>query len=151
MKKICIGKIVAAHGVKGLVKILPFGDDPSLLEQVQEHNITLKNPLGKYILAEVDGASDRTAAEALKGTELHIARDIMPTPERGFHFEDLIGLPVEDEAGQLLGKVILADNYGASDLIEIQGPKGTFMLPFVDDYIIEVSDKIVIKEYEQFL
>ena len=60
-KRICIGKITSAHGVKGLVKILPFGEDPALLEQVDEYKITLKNPMGKYILAEIEGVNGRDA------------------------------------------------------------------------------------------
>lgn len=160
MKRICLAKIVAAHGVKGLVKIKPFGEDVSLLNGkmfIDETgnktvNIKLKNALGKYILANVEGSTDRNHAEALRGTDLYIARDDMPELEDAFYFEDLIGMNVVDQAGKALGKIINADNFGASDLIEIQGAVGTFMLPFTDDYIVETTDDaVIIKDFEMFL
>ncbi len=159
MKRICLGKIVAAHGVKGLVKIRPFGDDPSLMNGTIYTNesgkdtlhITLKNGLGKYILAEVKDVQDRTQAEEIRGTELYVDREILPDLDEGHYFEDLIGMSVVDKTSAAIGKVITADNFGGGDLIEIRGPKGTFMLPFIEDYASVQDDQVVIKDFEQFL
>ena len=54
---------------------------------------------------------------------------------------DLIGLKVTDETGAPIGEVIAVENFGASDLIEIQ-PNGadSFYLPFTDDTVIEITE-----------
>ena len=158
-KRICLGKIADAHGVKGLVKIFPYGDDLSLLSGTLYQNetgqdtleITLKNPLGKFILAEIKDVQDRTHAETLKGTKLFIDRALLPDIEGGHYFEDLAGMPVTSDDGENMGKVIAVENFGASDLLEIQGPKGTFYLPFTEDFTSVETDHITIKDFEQFL
>ncbi len=149
-KRVCLGKIANAHGVKGLVKILPFGEDPFLIEDLgpaytgetgaNTLRIVLKNPLGKYILASVDGCDSRESAEALRGTELYYDRDLLPEPDEGeIYYDDLIGLDVF-EADQLLGSVKAVDNFGAGDLLEINATSGpSFYLPYSDDFILEVD------------
>lgn len=139
--RICIGKISAAHGVKGLVKILPYGENLDLLEQVDEYKITLKNPQGKFMLAEIEGVNDRDAADALRGTELYITRDKLPEIEEDgtYYHEDLVGLIALDENEEEIGKVIAVHNFGAGDLLEIQ-PKGSssYLIPFNDEYVPDV-------------
>ena len=73
--------------------------------------------------------SDRDAAEALKGTELFVARDQLPaTGEEEFYHADLIGLEAQDSEGRTLGKVAAIHNYGASDVMEIARPDGDSVL-----------------------
>lgn len=140
-KRICIGRFASAHGVKGLVKILPYGEDLSLLEQVEGYKITLKNPQGKFMLAQVEGVNDRDAAEALRGIELFITRDKLPEIEDdgSYYYEDLIGLTALDEHEEEIGKVIAVHNFGAGDLLEIQPTGGTsYMIIFNDENVPEV-------------
>ncbi|MFP4312759.1 MAG: ribosome maturation factor RimM, partial [Alphaproteobacteria bacterium] len=128
-KRITLAKIAGAHGVKGLIKIFPFGEDISLLERCPVFTkdgtpiqITLKNPSGKFILAEADLISTREQAIAAKGTELQINRDDLPEIEEdnAYYYEDLIGLKAIGEDGAEIGTVITVDNYGAGDLLEIR-------------------------------
>ncbi|MBX2834049.1 MAG: ribosome maturation factor RimM [Micavibrio sp.] len=141
-KKILIGKIASAHGVKGLVKILPYCDDVYLLEEVESHAISLKNALGKYILAEVEGISDKTAADALRGTELHIERSALPPADDGeFYYEDLIGLKaVNQKTGSDAGLIKAVLNFGAGDLLEIRANNGSeYLVPFTDENVPSVD------------
>ena len=158
MKRACLGKIVGAHGVKGLVKILPFGDDPRLIETLgpiftSEHEtktlrIVMKNSAGdKFWLASVEGITDRDASEKLRGIELWIDRDKLPNLEGRHYFADLIGLKAVDIAGAEIGKVIAVQNFGAGDLLEIQPKSGdSFYLPFNKDTVPEVkNDRLIAK------
>lgn len=151
-KRVCLGKITTPHGIKGFVKIIPFGEDPSLIQSLgpaytAEDNaqtdtlvITLKNPAGKYFLAAIDGVTNRDQAEALRGTELYFDRDLLPeTGEDEFYYDDLIGLTVV-EGDQTIGTVKSIQNYGAGDLLEIKPNGGpTFFLPYTDDYVTDVD------------
>ncbi|MCB1651730.1 MAG: 16S rRNA processing protein RimM [Alphaproteobacteria bacterium] len=153
-KRICIGKITAPHGVKGLVKILPFCEDASLLEHASEHEITLKNSSGKYILAEVKGCNSREEAEKLAGCELTVTRSALPAIEEDgeYYIEDLIGLTCVDTDGTKIGAVKAVHNFGAGDLLEIQPLSGkTFLLPFTDEYAPEIGEALIIQNYESFM
>lgn len=145
-ERIVLAKIADVHGIKGLVKIFPYGEDISLLESIEPLyaenkavKITLKNALGKFILAEIEGVSTREDAEKLKGHELSVDKDALPEldhEEDGYYHHDLIGLKALNEAGEEIGTVIAVDNYGAGDLLEIRKSTGEkFLLPFTDEYV----------------
>lgn len=143
-KRICIGKITGPHGVKGLVKILPYCEDITLLEQVEDFKITLKNPSGKYMLAEIEGINTREAAEDIAGTELWISRDKLPdiSDEDAFYIEDLVGLKAVDTDGKDAGTVIAVHNFGAGDLLEIKPPAGeAYLLPFTKENVPEITEE----------
>lgn len=144
-KRVCLGVIAQAHGVKGLVKIVPYADDPTLIERVEEFDITLKNSLGKYILAEIDGITSREQVDAIKGTELFIDRDQLPEPDAGeYYIEDLVGMKAVNQAGKDAGIVIAVHNFGAGDLLEIKPNSGEpYLVPFTDEHVPEVNDDSV--------
>ena len=149
--RIVLAKIAGAHGIKGLVKIFPFGEDPTLLETApcvygddRTFKISLKNAMGKFILAEIDGVQSREDAEAIKGIELAIDKSALPAIEEddSFYYHDLIGLDALSEDEQKIGTVIAVDNFGAGDLLEIQKISGEkFLLPFRDEYVPSVNLK----------
>ena len=104
-KRICVGKIASTHGVKGLVKIIPYCDDLSLLKgplYTSENpadnaslTITLKNSTGKYILASIEGITTPEDAKKLK-CSLFVSRETLPNieGEDTFYIEDLVGRSV---------------------------------------------------------
>ncbi len=151
MKRICLGKIAEAHGVKGLVKILCFGENPKALEEYgplylsetgnDVLSLTLKNPLGKYWLAKIDGITDKTKADEIRGTEFWLPRDKLPVIEddNEFYIEDLTGLEVQDPDGNKIGEIIAVRNFGAGDLLEIRPLNGQpYYLPFTKETVPEV-------------
>lgn len=142
-RRVCLGVIATAHGVRGLVKVLCEADDPHMLDQngplfTSENgpatlSLILKNSMGKYWLAEVEGIGDRDAALTLRGTKLWIERDKLPglESEDEFYIEDLIGLRAEDSDGNDAGTILAVENFGAGDLLEIKPPQGaSYYLPF---------------------
>lgn len=143
-KPVTLAAITGAHGVTGEVRLKLFGEGVDALSQHASFNggtLTLKkirsdNKGGAVArFAEVTG---RGEAEKLRGTVLTISRDALPSLEAGeYYHADLIGLPVQTEAGDVVGRVIAVHNYGATDIIEIQiepapekGQK-TFMVPMI--------------------
>ena len=163
-KRICIGKISSSHGVKGLVKIVPFGVDTSLLNGKlytsetgnDTLDITLKNSLGKYILAQIEGVTSPEQAKLLK-CSLYVSRETLPeiTDEDEFYIEDLAGLNVLDNNGEIIGSVIALQNYGAGDLLEIKPKSGaSYFVPFQNEYVPNIDIEkncITIKNAESFI
>ncbi|HBR67873.1 MAG TPA: 16S rRNA processing protein RimM [Rhodospirillaceae bacterium] len=152
MKRIRLGKIAGAHGVKGLVKISYFGDDPKALGGYgpfytaetgdEKISLTLKGASGKHLLAAAQGVDEKNAADALNGTELWVERAALPAPPQGqYYIEDLIGLKaLDNKDGAEIGTVTAVQNFGAGDLLEIK-PKGqeSFFLVLTKENVPDVA------------
>jgi 16S rRNA processing protein RimM len=87
---------------------------------------------GKTAVARFEGISDRSAAEALRGSLVEIDRSALPPLEKGeYYHADLIGLPAVDCASNAVGTVVAVENYGAGDLLEIELEGGKrSLIPF---------------------
>ncbi len=140
-KLVVMGIITNAHGIRGEVKIKSFTENPQDIaaygpllvnDGPREVEILRLRPAKGTFVAKLKGIDDRNAAEALKGCKLKIPRQRLPEPDDDeFYYEDLLGLRVEDEHGQPLGRIKAVQNFGAGDLLEIQPKKGaSFYVPF---------------------
>ena len=148
---ICMAKIRTAHGVRGLVKLECFGEDPAALPDYNpltdetgtvEFNIVRLQPHKEYWLTEIEGVADRTAAEDLRNIELFMPRSRLPQIEEegAYYHLDLEGLSVQNTEGQLIGIVKSVQSNGAQDLLEIKPEAGKiFLIPFVDDFVPKVD------------
>lgn len=139
--RVCLGAIAGAQGVRGAVRIKPFTarpEDVAAYGPVEDESGTRRFKLrvvevkGGMVIATAEGVADRNAAEALRGTQLWVARDRLPPPEEGeFYHADLVGLAVEDEAGNPVGRVAALHDFGAGEVIEIaRDGANSLMLPF---------------------
>lgn len=137
----------APHGVRGAVKLTVFAEDPLGLKRYNPfetrdgRRFKLKSvkPIGKAIVAEVEGVADRNAAEALRGVELFVPRRRLPRPDEDeFYHVDLIGLEAVTVTGEPLGRVKSVNDYGAGDILEIVGTR-TVLVPFTRAIVPEVD------------
>ncbi|MBR2299516.1 MAG: 16S rRNA processing protein RimM [Alphaproteobacteria bacterium] len=151
---VCLGKIVAAHGIKGEVKVKSFTSNPkdvcaygklSNKDKTHFYQGQVKGFAKELLRVKFEGIDTRNAAEEIVGTELFVSRDVLPDlKENTFYLTDLIGLRVLDVKTQKeLGKVVGVYNFGAGDILEIsfEGQKQTEMLPFNDTYVPTVDIK----------
>ena len=142
-KRLLMGRIGAAHGIKGEVRIQSFTEEPLALKDYGpfstnrpglEIEIEAARATTNVLVARLKGVADRTAAEKLNGVELYVARDRLPPPDDAddFYHTDLIGLDARLNDGTVLGKVIAIPNFGASDLIEVRDERSgdTYLYPF---------------------
>jgi 16S rRNA processing protein RimM len=124
---ILIGRITGAHGIRGAVKLKSFAATPADIARYRP--LTTADGRGLEILhlklardefiADLKDVRDRNAAEALKGTDLFVARESLPAPATGeFYLADLIGKLVT-AGGTRIGTVAGVQNYGAGDLLEL--------------------------------
>ena len=159
--KICIGAISGVHGVRGLVKLQSFADNPHAFteygplanESGKPVKLEILSALKGQYLAKIDGVADRTAAEALKGTRLYVNRAALPAPKSGeYYHADLIGLAAVKVDGTVLGKVAAVHNYGAGDVLEIRQGDQEILLPFVKSFVPEVdlaAGRLTIADYTE--
>jgi len=100
---------------------------------------------GKTAIARFEGISDRSAAEALRGSLVEVDRSALPPLEEGeYYHADLIGLPAIDSEGRPVGTLVAVENYGAGDLLEIELEGGRrSLIPFRDG-IADLKDRKVV-------
>ena len=132
--RICVGQILGAHGVRGLVKLASFTAEPGSLAAYgplsdadggRSFEIELLSAQKGHWLARVAGIADRDAAQALAGFRLYAERARLPAAEEDeFYHADLIGLRVEAPGGKALGTVAAIHNFGAGDMLEIETESG---------------------------
>ena len=145
-----IGKIINTHGVRGVVKIDPWCDSPSVLtaqkvvyirskDGYSPLNVLHASPAGNHVLASFEGISSIDEAAKLKNTVIYAERANIPIPEGSHFIVDLIGLDVINaDSGKLYGKIanVLP---GANDIYEIDTPTGKAYLPAVAEFVDRVD------------
>lgn len=128
-QNILVGKIVAAHGIRGWVKIKSYTTIPSdickyspiLKSNGTELKIELKSA-GKndVIIASIKGIVDRNQAEELKGTELFTLSSSITKDKNEILFSELIGFKVLDNNDSEIGEIVDILNFGAGEILEIK-------------------------------
>ncbi|MBM5804205.1 MAG: ribosome maturation factor RimM [Cyanobacteria bacterium K_DeepCast_35m_m2_155] len=154
-----VGKVVAAQGLQGELRILPLSDfaerftspGPRWLRgRGQAAALPVELSAGRQLpgkelyVCRLTGINDRNAAEALVGHELLVdAHDRPPLEPGEFHLLDLVGLEVRllGEANQPIGRVSDLIHAG-NDLLEVelgnaatadrQGNGRRILIPFVE-------------------
>ncbi|MBB4839389.1 16S rRNA processing protein RimM [Sphingomonas kyeonggiensis] len=122
---VTLAVVIGAHGVTGEVRLKVFAEDLSTHRQFNGGALTLKSVRGgpNGTIARFAEVADRNAAEALRGTELRVPRSALPPLGEGEYYHvDLLGLPAVSDEGEVLGKVVAIDDFGAGDVIEIERP-----------------------------
>ncbi len=138
--RICVGALAGAFGVRGEVRVKSFCADPAAIasygplwteDGARSFTLRLTGSAAGVLVGRLSGVATKEAADALRGVRLYADRDrLPPAGEDEFYHADLIGLPVQDTGGAPLGRVRAVHNHGASDILEVEGPGGTILLPF---------------------
>jgi 16S rRNA processing protein RimM len=150
-----VGRLTKAHGLKGAVKLELFTDDPDrrfvpgaeFSLQVPDsspwHGRTLtlvelrwynSHPVGFF-----EGVADRTAAESLAKAILWMTPPAdEPAEPDAWYDHQLVGLKVLRD-GVEVGTVSLVDHFPAQDLLHVDTPTGTVLVPFVQAIVPSVD------------
>ena len=150
MKRICIGKISCAHGIKGQVKLASYTEIPEEIFEFPKKFFGSNNTPISFVkigisknqfIAQIDGINNRTQAEQLRGEEIFIDRNDLPelTKDSGFYIEDLVNCKVYSNES-LIGTIQSIENFGAGDIVSIKDENNKeIMLPFTDDFIRNID------------
>jgi 16S rRNA processing protein RimM len=141
-KRLCLGAIAGAHGVRGAVRIKTFTAEPQAVaaygpvsDETGSRSFTLRVDRAgpDHVIAHIAGITDRRTAEGLKGTRLYVERRVMPEPAAAdeYYAADLIGAAAEYADGRPFGNVSAVYDFGAGDVLEVQQEDGaSVLLPF---------------------
>jgi 16S rRNA processing protein RimM len=144
---VTLAAVSGAHGVTGEVRLKLFTQDFASIKKYKSFNdggLTIKSirPTKDGAIARFEEINDRNAAEKLRSTVLSVPRETLPVlPDGEYYFSDLLGMPCVSTDGEALGICVAVENFGASDIIEVQRPAHDgkpgkkFMVPMTKDAV----------------
>lgn len=147
MKRIKIGQITGAVGIRGEVRVYPYLEDHGHFSELKKIYVEERpceicgvRYAKNMAVLRLSGVDTRNDAEALKGKNLYIDReDIWDMDENSYLTEDLIGMKVELADGTYVGTLIRVLPNPAHSLYEIETEDGkAFLLPAVGEFVREV-------------
>ena len=150
-RRVLMGRVSGAHGVRGWVRVKPYGEDAAALLDAprwllgtagrwREVSVLEGRRHGAALLARLEGVADRDAAMALRGAEVALRRSQLPEPEEGeYYWSDLEGLVVETEGGEPLGRVERLLATGANDVLVVRGDRER-LIPFLPGSVVREVD-----------
>ncbi len=146
-KRLEIGQIVAAHSLRGEVKLNPWADDAAIMEGLASVYVAGKQMQVESLryhkncaIVKLQGIDDRTAAERLRGSVVTVDREQLEAlPEGVYYIVDLIGLSVRTEDREL-GTLTDVLTTGANDVYVVTPPAGKdILLPVIPDVVRSVD------------
>ena len=160
-KMVCVGKITAAHGVRGFVKVesytetaCDFASFGALYDATgtREFRVEIVGRQKDRFLVRVNGIADKNQADGLRGTKLYVPRGALPeTAQDEFYHADLIGMRVATPAGKNIGTVKAIFNFGAGDVLEIEksDEKETEYLAFSKQNVpvVDVENRFIVADF----
>jgi len=149
-----VGKISRVHGVRGAVKIYPYGeslaqqqagDELYLLGSVQggeETALTLVSlrPQGKLWIGQFREIPGIDEAQKIVGKQVYLPRNrLSPAAEGEYFYYQLIGLKVETTKGSFLGRLIAIIETGSNDVYVVDRQGKEVLIPALEDVVVEVD------------
>ena len=145
---IVVGRIVAPHGVRGDLRILPDTDRPEIFKKLKTiyigdksfHVLSARPHKNVYIL-HVEGVDDRNMAETLISKLVEVPFGALPKRAEGtYYYFQLIGLEVVTEEGQPVGRLKEIMETGANNVYVIEAPNGKeILIPAIPSCVLSID------------
>jgi len=149
-RRVVVGRIGGAHGVRGWVRARSYTDPP---EALFSYRPLLLQSAGAWrdcelekaqlsergVLLKLAGVETRDDAGRLNGAELAVPRSALPPVAPGqYYLSDLEGLEVRTPAGEVLGSIDHFLETAAHPVMVIRGER-EHLVPLVAERLLEVD------------
>lgn len=147
-----IGEVVRPHGLDGRIKAKSYLVSKGSTHRLDEVFIRKSNEPAKRfrvkslrakqrtLFLELEGIEDIDAAVRLVGCRVLISPDKLDKlPEDEFYWHELLGLQVQTEEGQSLGRIGSIIPCRNHDVYVCKGSEGEILLPAIGDVIRKVD------------
>jgi len=151
---VAVGKVVKAHGVRGHLKVVPFGEILDGLATGEE--ISARLPDGsierlitvevrtqrKTVLLLTREVTTEAEAQRLVGAEICVPESRLPALAADeFYWHQLIGLEVVSVDGRRLGTIRQIIETGSNDVYVVQEGQEEVLIPALAEVVREVDLK----------
>jgi 16S rRNA processing protein RimM len=150
-----MGRVLGPWGVRGWVKVAPYGDEPEGLAAQrtwwmqdaagawQPYAVSEARVHSGTVVGAIAGYATPEAAAALKGRDVAVPRSALPRLSKDeVYLADLVGLDVTSASGRPLGVVVAVEDFGAHPVLRVRpgGEKAEDRLvPFVSPILRSVD------------
>ena len=151
-RRVPIGRVSGIFGVHGWLKVRSATEPPARILEYQPwqvgggsrwqaFEVLGGRPHGVGFVAKLAGLNDRETARTFVGADIAVRRSQLPVPEPDeYYWCDLVGLTVEDSAGNLLGRVRRLMETGANDVMVVATGGAELLIPFVPGDTVQAVD-----------
>lgn len=154
-RHLVVGRLRKPHGLKGDCTVFPLTSNPAIV-YAAGRSVWLMNLKGEMVggpltiersrayhrewLVAFRGYLSRDALTGWHDLLLSAPAGTLPPPEEGeVYLHELEGFAVQDQLGTGLGIVTKIDETITGVLLEVQGVKREFILPFKKEFVTEVD------------
>lgn len=153
-----VGHISKSHGIRGEVFVQSLTDHPEgtfapgvVLRLADSRGrepdpdappmrVEAVRPHREGFLVTFAGVTTRSEADALRKRYLvRPMEDVEPLAEGEAFYHQILGLQVYTVDGVLLGRVTELYELAPSDLLEVRGEGGEYLIPFRQDVVVELD------------
>ena len=158
--KVLIGQITGTFGIKGELKVYSESDFVEYrfrknakiyLSDNVEYTVSSSRTHKGNVLITINDINDINLVLDKVGMKIYApSDDVPPLNDEEYYVDDLVGLKVINQHDENIGTVKDVIEIPSGYLLEIIDDKDNrFLLPFVDEYITEITDdSIIINEIE---
>jgi 16S rRNA processing protein RimM len=154
-RPLLVGRLRKPHGLKGDCAVFPLTDDPELAF-APGRQIWLKDLAGDVVagplVIERSRSYHRQWLVAFRG-HLHFdavrpwsghflaaePHTLRPPADGEVYLHELAGFAVQDEGGTALGLVSRVVELPSGLMLEVQGPRREFLVPFRKEFVVAVD------------
>lgn len=136
-----VAKILKPQGIKGEIKAQPLTNVVKVFDVLTEclvgneimHIKHISFRQG-FLYIKFDEINSRNDAENYRNKNILIEKELLSNAKNDDEFliDDLIGMLLYDEKGNLVGQILSVENYGASDIIIIEKEGRQYQIPYVE-------------------
>lgn len=158
MNLIKIGLIRTTHGIKGQLKVA--GDNPVFRDDFKKDLYIDTDPMTivhidkvqkqkDILLVSFKEFNDINMVGKFKGFNILIKKeDLDPLEDNEYYIDDLIGMEVYNIKDEFKGVVSDVIKYPQCFYIRVNKDEKSSLVPFIDEFIDDVTDVIIVKEIE---
>jgi 16S rRNA processing protein RimM len=153
-----VGRLGAAHGVRGWLRVQSFTDPPQRLFEWKlwrvgnrEVKLIEARPQGNGWIAQLEGIAERNAASLLTGQMIMVGRELLPKAEGREHYrDDLVGFEARNVEGVLLGLVDHFVDTPGNAVMVIKGAREHWV-PVTSQHLreVRVADRALVVDWPE--
>ena len=148
-----VAQILKPQGIKGEVKALPLTNVLAVFNYIKEcqigekmtkiEHISLRQG---YLYIKFEGVNTRNDAENYRNKQIKIEKELLEEmkEDEDYLVDDLIGLVLYDDKGELVGQIVDILDYGATDIFVIEKEGRQIEVPYISELFKTENDKIYV-------
>lgn len=148
---VIVGRIIKPHGIRGAFRVAPETDFPARLTRLRSAVLLLGDrvmpveldevrSLGKDALVHTREISSPDEAGKWRGGVLAVPRDeAVHLPEGQHYVFDVLGISVETDAGEPLGRVAEVLRTGGNDVYVVRDHDRELLVPAISSVVLRLD------------